>query len=364
MAMRHAIIVLALAIATAQPCDAHAQARDSAVSLRHDSVSVHLVDADIRAAVEALAPYLDKPVGFGSAVPGARVTLETPAPVARTAVRGLLEGLLESQNLELVRDSAMYRVQAKALAAAPSAAVTNAAAPGGSGTVQLYVIRLKHARAPDVAATVNALFGRASALGEPGSARPATLDQQLQSTMIAPVAPNGISPQANAPTHTSGAVGRGASFTGDVTIVPDARSNSLFIRASQSDYDLIVNAVQQLDTRPLQVLIEVIIAEIERTNSLAFGVDATLPPTKVNGGPMVINGSQTGAGLTDVILHAMNLTGLNIDATLTAAAERGDVRILSRPVPWRRTTSQRRSTSVASGRSCSWRARSRRTTRR
>jgi len=330
--MRYPVIVLALAAMLAQPSDAHAQAHDSAVSLRHDSVSVHLVDADIRAAVEALAPYLDKPVGFGSAVPGARVTLETPAPVARTAVRGLLEGLLESQNLELVRDSAMYRVQAKAPPAAPAPATTAGANAHAAGAVQLYVIRLKHARAPDVAATVNALFGRASALGEPGSARPATLDQQLQSTMIAPATPGGSTPQPSTPTPIGGVANRSASFTGDVTIVPDPRSNSLFIRASQTDYDLIVSAVQQLDTRPLQVLIEVIIAEVERTNSLAFGIDATLPPTKVNGGPTVINGSQTGAGLTDVILHAMNLTGLNIDATLTAAAERGDVRILSRPV--------------------------------
>ncbi len=329
--MRYVVIVFALVATAAWPSDIAAQARDSAVSLRHDSVSVHLVDADIRAAVEALAPYLDKPVGFGSAVPAARVTLETPAPVARTAVRGLLEGLLESQNLELVRDSAMYRVQTKAPPPAPAAAVTTAVARA-AGPVQLYVIRLKHARAPDVAATVNALFGRASALGEPGSGRPATLDQQLQSTMIAPAGSSGSLPPANAPTPLGSAVGRGASFSGDVTIVPDARSNSLFIRASESDYALVSNAVEQLDTRPLQVLIEVIIAEVERTNSLAFGVDATLPPTKVNGGPTVINGSQTGAGLSNVILHAMNLTGLNIDATLTAAAEHGDVRILSRPI--------------------------------
>lgn len=329
--MRATLAALAIAAVAVRSPNVHAQVRDSAVLLRHDSVSVHLVDADVRAAVEALAPYLDRPVGFGSAVPGARVTLETPAPVARAAVRGLLEGLLESQNLELVRDSAMYRVQAKA-PPAPAPAVASGAAPHSGGAVQLFVIRLKHARAPDVAATVNALFGRASALGDIGSARPATLDQQLQSTLIAPTGSSGSAPQANAPTPIGGVASRSASFTGDVTIIPDARSNSLFIRASQSDYDLIASAVEQLDTRPLQVLIEVIIAEVERTNSLAWGIDATLPPTRANGGSTVINGSQTGAGLTDVILHATNLTGLNIDATLTAAAERGDVRILSRPI--------------------------------
>jgi hypothetical protein len=37
---------------------------------------------------------------------------------------------------------------------------------------RVVVIRLRHARAADVdAATVNAVYGRASALGEPGAAR-------------------------------------------------------------------------------------------------------------------------------------------------------------------------------------------------
>ncbi|HWG53387.1 MAG TPA: hypothetical protein VN677_08815, partial [Gemmatimonadaceae bacterium] len=48
------------------------------VTASRESVTVHLVDADLRAVVQALAPYLDRPVVFGSTVPGTRVTLETP----------------------------------------------------------------------------------------------------------------------------------------------------------------------------------------------------------------------------------------------------------------------------------------------
>jgi len=333
MAMRFITVAIALTLVATRTRAVRAQAHDSAIVLRRDSVTVHLVDADVRAVVEALAPYLDKPVGFGSGVPAARVTLETPTPVARSAVRGLLDGLLSTQDLELVRDSAMYRVQMKAppAVASPTTATPNEHT-AGAGDVQLFIIHLRHARAADVAATVNALFGRASALGDIGSTRPATLDQQLQSGMMPPAGPANSAPVPNVAGVASTPAARNASFSGDVTIVPDPRSNSLFIRASQRDFDLITSAVKELDTRPLQVLIEVIIAEVERTNSLQFGVDATLPPTKVNGGPTVINGSQAGAGLSDFVLHAMNLTGLNIDATLTAAAERGDVRILSRPI--------------------------------
>lgn len=314
-------IRLGLVLLTVAPSRALAQRADSAVRVNHDSVSVHLVDADLRAAVEALAPFLDRPVAFGAAVPGARVTLETPHAVPRSEVLGLLSGLLASQNLQLAQDSTLYRVEAKA--AVPAAAPPPNATPAGAG-VQLFIIRLRHARAADVAATVNALYGRASALGEPGAGRPATLDQQLQATQIPPV---------GAPSAAVASVAnRNATLSGDVTIVPDARSNSLLVRASQSDFDLITAAVNALDTRPLQVLIEVIIAEVQRDRSLAFGVDATVPPTRVGSSKTVINGSQTGAGLTDVIVHAAHLTGLDIDATLTAAAERGDVRILSRPI--------------------------------
>lgn len=109
--------MLAIASATvlliSLPASLGAQQSDGVVSQQHDSVSVHLVDADLRAAVEALAPYLDRPVAFGSSVPGAKVTLETPHPVPRTGVRQLLEGLLASQNLALVGDSAaaVYRVE-------------------------------------------------------------------------------------------------------------------------------------------------------------------------------------------------------------------------------------------------------------
>src|SRR5690242_4113796 len=164
-------LILSVVAFAAYP--AAAQHADSAVSVRGDSVTVHLVDADLRAAVEALAPFLDRPVAFGNAVPGARVTLETPRPVPRSDVLGLLTGLLASQNLQLAHDSALYRVETRA--AAPVAAPSPNAQTAGAG-IQLFIIHLRHARAADVAATVNALYGRASALGERGSERPTTLD--------------------------------------------------------------------------------------------------------------------------------------------------------------------------------------------
>jgi general secretion pathway protein D len=123
-----------------------------------------------------------------------------------------------------------------------------------------------------------------------------------------------------------------AQLSGDVTIIPDPRTNSLLIRASRSDFDLIRAAVEQLDVRPLQVLIEVVIAEVRRDRSLGFGVEAVLPPQRVQGTDVEVSGSTTGLGVGDFVLRMMKLGSLDLNATLTAAATRGDVTILSRPV--------------------------------
>ena len=64
---------------TTAPAAPVAASHDSQVTGSGDSVRVHLVDADLHAAVQALAPYLDRPVVFGTMVSGARVSLENAA---------------------------------------------------------------------------------------------------------------------------------------------------------------------------------------------------------------------------------------------------------------------------------------------
>jgi len=318
---------------------------DSVVAARGDSVSIRLVDVDLRGAVQALSQYLDRPIVFGGAAAGAapqaRVTLETPRPVPRADVTRLLRGVLESQSFELVEDTAanIYRVQPKA-PPKPPAPEPGAIQPGGPVrqpvAPELFVIHLRHARAADVAATVNALYGRASALGEPGGGASGgagvapTLGQQLQQQQVPPYG-TPVPPQV-----APGAAGRVAALTGETTIVPDPGTNSLLIRANRGDFDLIAAAVKELDVRPLQVLIEVLIAEVRKDHSWAFGVDAKIPRTRLTPKDpnATIEGatSSGGAGLGDFVVRVMNLGHVELDATLTAAAARGDAKIVSRPV--------------------------------
>jgi len=323
-------VLMAVALMTTVAQVAHSQ-HDSTVQARGDSVSVRFVDVDVRAAVQALARYLDRPVVFGSSVGAARVTFETPHPVPRTDLPRIMRGLLESQDLDLEADSVsgIYRVrareQARPMPGPPMGARPRVAQSTGP---ELFVIRLRHARAADVAATVNALYGRASALGEIGG-RPPTLSQQLEQNQVPPRVPSDVIPQA-----VPGASGRSATLTGETTIVPDPGTNSLLIRANRMDFALITAAVQQLDVRPLQVLIEVLIAEVRKDRSFAFGVDGSVPTSRVPGVENVTaNATQSGLGLGDFALRVMRSgLGVDFDATLRAATARGDVRILSRPV--------------------------------
>jgi type II secretory pathway component GspD/PulD (secretin) len=81
----------------------------AAVRFANDSLRIRFVEADLRAVIQALGRCLPKPVLVGAIQP-VRVSLETPAPVPRGAIPGLLAGLVQSQGLEFVEDSTFFRV--------------------------------------------------------------------------------------------------------------------------------------------------------------------------------------------------------------------------------------------------------------
>ncbi len=261
-----------------------------------------------------------------------RVTLETPRPVPRSAVLALLRGLLESQQYNLVIDTVagLYRILPRVeLRAPPIAATISPQDPASTGMLVLFTLRLRHARAADVAATVNALYGRAGALGELGGASSQTLSAALRDSRV----PEGSGRVPVAPQAVVGAAGINAALAGEVTIVPDEATNSLLIRAARRDFELIQAAVQELDVRPLQVMIEVLIAEVRKDRGFSFGMSTQLPSTAIPGaGNATVSGSTTGIGLGDFVVSVMSVGGVDLNATLRAAAARGDVTIASRPI--------------------------------
>lgn len=284
-----------------------------------DSVSVKFVEADIRAVIQGLGQYLSKPV-LTANLPALRVTLETPHPIPRAEVPTLLRGLAESNGLVFTEDSAFYRVEPKV---APPPPPAQSGSPGGpAATPRLFVIRLKHAIAGDIAATVNQLFGAGGEFSGRSGVGGSSLSDQLRQNLVTPA---GAQPGVNAPTGS----GTPAALKGAVTIVPDERTNSLLIRATPDDYDVIKTAVDELDIRPLQVLIEVLIVEAQDNGSFSLGADLGLPAQSLAGGS--VSGTTTGGGLGDMVLNFMNIGHAQVNATIRAAQSKGTVQIISRP---------------------------------
>lgn len=295
------------------------------VAIQSDSVNIRIVNTDLRTAVQMMQQYLDRPVVI-SGNASAMVTLETPRPVPRSSVLALLRGLLENNGFELVADTSgqLYRARSRQgqTGPFPGASPANSARP--QSVVELFVLPLKHARASDVAATVSALYGREGPAPATTGRSPSLADE-LRANQMPPVG-------APLPQAVPGVAGRSASLSGDVVIVPDTRANSLLVRSNRADFALVQAVVDQLDVRPLQVMIEVLIAEVRRNRSISLGVEATLGTTDIGKNGAKLEGGLTGPGLGDFALKVMSLGGLNLDATIRAAADRGDVKILSRPV--------------------------------
>jgi general secretion pathway protein D len=305
-----------------------------------DSVSIRIVGTELRAAVQIIQQYLDRPVIFSGVAGGPHVTLDTPRPVPRSDVPRLLRGLLDSQGYELVDDSSSgtYRARPKEQprslvpSAAPNAATatTPLSARRQAEAPELFVIALRHARAASVASTINSLFGHAADAGanSDGGARSATLRDELRANQIPPL---GAPPAQAIPS----VVGRPATLSGEITIVPDAHANSLLVRANRADFELVEAAVQQIDVRPAQVLIEVLIVEARHNRDFSLGVETSMNDHAIpHTSNSVVGGAFTppSAGLGDFTLKVMGVGPLDIDATIRAAASRGDVQIVSRPV--------------------------------
>jgi general secretion pathway protein D len=321
----------AMAQSAATPKNTASKTTPIATPPRSDSVSIRVVNTELRAAVQLLQQYLDRPVLF-SGPGGVQVSLETPHPVPRADVVRLLRGLLDSQGYELVDDSAsgMYRARQKAApvqaAPQPSFGASQSSPTRQQGTPEIFVTSLRHVRAADVATTINTLFGRGAVPGVAPS-RPTTLTEELRANQVPPV---GAQPQ-----QLTGVGARPANLTGEVTIVADEKANSIIIRANRADYELLRAVITQLDVRPMQVLIEMLIVEARRDRSLSFGIDAKLPASKVRGSDNTSVGGEltTGtAGLGEFTLKVMGIGGVDVEATIRAAAGRGDVKIVSRPV--------------------------------
>jgi general secretion pathway protein D len=316
------VLWAAAALLLALPGAAAAQG-GGGVERTAQGVQIDFQGTDMRLAVAALAEAAGLNVVFGE-LPSRPVTLRTGAPVPPSMLRSYLESLLRANGLNLVDEGGglLRVVSAQGAGEGQQQPVQGSVQRGPPGEMRVWVHRLRHAPAEDIARSVGALFGigdRGGA-GAPGEVR--SLSEELRTGRY------GSAEEGARPTDRSVS----AQLQGGVQIVPDPRTNALLIRATAADYETIRAAVDELDTRPLQVLIEVLIAEVRRDRQFGLGVDVRIPEQLEPRTGATIGGELSGGSAGDVVLRVMRLGAVRAEVVLRALAASGEVTILSRPV--------------------------------
>lgn len=353
-----------LARAAAQQKPKGGAAADSArpAVVKADSgFSFDFQQADLSVVLTSLAEAAGLSIVY-SGLPNRTVTLRTSHPVSAREVDGLLESVARSNGLTLDRQADILRISGGEAGPGAGGAAQGAAAAqdhaAAAGPVRLFVLTLKHAKAESLGRTLQALFGGGmdggggggygagglggmdeglsgglSAAADQGDL---SLSQSLSRQRSAgyqamqPASPAAPQRAAPPPAGRRGGQepGMNALLEGPVEIVPDARSNSLLVLASPHDYQTIEAAVEKLDQRPLQVLIEVLIAEVRRDKNLALGTSVDVPVKNDDGVGFQLQGLSAG----DVALQVLGIGSVGASTVLRALASSSNTRILSRPV--------------------------------
>lgn len=288
------------------------------VAISGDSVELNFQNAEISVVLTALAELSGLSLMHG-ALPDLRVTLRTGAPIDRATLPTYLENLAAANGLILESEGSLVRVSAPR----EERSDREEDEPGEASIPQLYVYRLRHAQAGQIAGTLGSIFG-----GGAGMSAGPGLSRQGLSGELREQRTGGASPGAAGATDGNVTALPGA-LEGSVRIVPDAPTNSLLVHASSADYAIVEAAIEELDTRPLQVLIEVLIAEVRHDKTRSLGVSAEIVK---QAGKTIVAGSLVGLTTGDVALRVLRDGDLSVDAVLSAIAQTSDVSVVSRPV--------------------------------
>ena len=321
-------------------------AQDSSIVRRTPGgFMVDFQDQDMRLVISALAEAGGLNVSYTN-LPNLRTTLRMSNPISQAEIADVLRSIVESNGLRMTQEGSVLRIER----AVTTTSTAQRPAQVAQEPLLPFIYRLRHANAVQLAQTLNQVFtnlgsritvggnqiigpqppGRGGGPGTPPtSIQPNVIDraQQEAAAIRQAIASQGMSVvgQALAASGT----------TGEVRVVPEESTNSLIVRATAADWQVVRQVIQAVDLRPPQVLIEVSIAEVRRTTDLDVGISGTATHTKE--GRKIPSATLERAGeVPDARAFVLQLAGgrgtIDFDVAIRALAARGDVRILSLPV--------------------------------
>jgi type II secretion system protein D len=318
-----------------------------------------------------------------SNIPTKNVTVRMGQSMSRDSMAIIMRSVAEANGLKVTQLGGLMSIEGTGPTAEEAAAqqrnsinqqlqqATQAA------TLKLFTYRLKHANAVDLAPVLTNLFTGAGGFGfATGNGGIQFVNPQTGAIGNIQVNPNGLTlnngrggfqggGNGNAAGGNNGRGGFGnngaanpvnaganplaaalaanaaaqqaapgalSALASQIRIVAEASSNSLLVRATDSDWALIQQIVGGIDLRPLQVLIEVTIAEVTRTHDLDLGVSGSVIKHTSHG----LDSAGIAIASTSASDFVLALTGghgsVDYAVALSALQTRGNVRVLSLPV--------------------------------
>ena len=347
------------------------------------SASLDYQDQELKVVLDALAAAGDLNVSMTN-IPSQRITVHMGRPVDREGMIEVLKNVSEANGLKFTQTPSLIQISGtppeRNTGPTPQQILQQQLAQANQQQqVRLFTYRLRHASAVQLAPVLTNLFsgltgnfgfpnnGRVGTVtvpnanggfttiqtGPPGNIQ--TFPQQQNNAGRGGAGRGGQANPASQVASDQGIVagaGRGNAIAnaissifqatsgslsnqaGEIRIIAEESSNSLLVRATDSDWALVQQIIQGVDLRPLQVLIEVTIAEVTRTRSLDLGVSGTIKRTQTGKDATTVTASSPSlASARDFILELSGGRGaVNYDVAINALQARGDVKVLSLPV--------------------------------
>jgi type II secretory pathway component GspD/PulD (secretin) len=332
-----------------------------------DGFVLDFQEQELRVVLEAIAEAGGLNVTFAN-LPPTKVTLRMGQQVTKAEALDVLRGVAEINSLKMTEGPSLIRIEGTRPVTQQQ--VQQQAAQ--QAQLKLFTYRLKHASATTLAPVLMSLLTGSAGTGAVGNAPQNVFGNGVVGVPgaggvgggagnagrggggggggAAPGRGGAAAPavQFNLPGGAGGgAAGAniaqalqqafgGAALTAassQMRIVAEDATNSLIVRATDADWALVQQVLGAVDLRPLQVLIEVTIVQVQRTHDLNLGIGGSALRKNSTGGSDTTLSFPSGAGVNDIVsLLTAGSGSVKYAVALNALQTRGDVKVLSLPV--------------------------------
>jgi general secretion pathway protein D len=224
--------------------------------------------------------------------------------------------------------------------------IDEAGGVGGGGT-RFFVYTVRNGKAENLAQLVGDLFSTRRTTTTAPTLAPGSRPTEIRSTPFGqPTPPAQTTTTSVTPAATTFSLPGSVTGTtaNEVRVIADKDTNSLLILATPGDYEVILNALKQLDVTRRQVLVEVLLAEVKLTDNLQYGLDwylrtrnNTIGSLNAGGGLNDVGSGGVGTSITGLPptnfsgLQLINLSGTEVRAVLRAFGNDGKTKVLADP---------------------------------